>query len=58
MVTVVTVILFIDVAKKWPLLMTKWSTTDIALEIYGYPAHLSRKLKTVSGIMITAACSR
>ncbi|KYB27367.1 hypothetical protein TcasGA2_TC033212 [Tribolium castaneum] len=54
-VTVITVVIFLDVAKKWPQLMKKWTEVDTAMNSYGFPIALSKKLKTTTLLVISAA---
>lgn len=55
LVSALTVAIFLDVARKWPDLMKKWSEVDKTLADYGFPANLERKLKIIAVIVMTAA---
>ncbi|RZC42767.1 uncharacterized protein BDFB_000644, partial [Asbolus verrucosus] len=55
LVTVFTVVIFIDVARKWPALMKKWTEVDMEMSRYGFPRGLHKKLVVVSVIIISAA---
>jgi hypothetical protein len=54
-VTIITVAIFIDVARKWPNLMRKWAEVDDAMKPYGFPVGLHKKLKIVAVVVMTAA---
>ncbi|KAJ3633592.1 hypothetical protein MTP99_010530 [Tenebrio molitor] len=55
LVTAITVVIFIDVARKWPPLMEKWTDLDLAMGSYSFPSGLRKKLKLVTVAILGAA---
>ncbi|XP_044268784.1 gustatory receptor for sugar taste 64e-like [Tribolium madens] len=55
LVTVCTVVLLLDIAKKWPSLMKKWTQVDEAMSWYGFPPKLQRKLRIIFAITVFAS---
>lgn len=57
-VTVITVIMFLDVAKKWPNLMNKWTEVDLAMNSYGFPKNLQKKMIILTVVIMGAAVGK
>ncbi|CAH1369044.1 unnamed protein product, partial [Tenebrio molitor] len=47
--------LFLNLAKNWPVLMKNWSTVDLSMLNYGWPAVLNRKLNILVAVFMGAA---
>jgi gustatory receptor len=50
--------LFLNLAKNWPVLMKNWSTVDLSMLNYGWPAVLNRKLNILVTVFMGAALSK
>ncbi|KAJ3654537.1 hypothetical protein Zmor_013717 [Zophobas morio] len=55
MVTLITIMIFIDIARKWPSLIKKWTVVDIAMSSYDFPVNLHTKMKIIAGLIMGAA---
>lgn len=53
--TSVTAGLFLQIAKKWPSLMSNWTDVDNAMTGYRFPRNMKKKMVVVTYTIITAA---
>jgi hypothetical protein len=47
--------LFLQLARQWPNLVTEWENLELSQKHYGYPRRLHFKIKIMATIMLTGA---